>query len=84
MCHAAKLKLLINYNSMSEIKFKITNITCDACVKLSNMALKTIPGVSEIKIDQNSGEGQLSSSQDISWDQVYAALQSVGKNAIKL
>lgn len=69
---------------MSIIKFKITNITCDACVKLSNMALKKIPGVSEINIDQNSGEGQLLSNQDTSWEQIYSALQSVGKNAVKL
>ena len=68
---------------MSTIKFKIINITCDACVKLSTMALKTIPGVSQIKIESD-GMAELSSSQDTDWDQIYNALQSVGKNSIKL
>lgn len=66
---------------MSQIKFKITHITCPACVKLSTMALKTIPGVSHISIDQATGAGELISDQETSWDQVYSALKSVGKTA---
>lgn len=69
---------------MSTINFKITNLTCEACVRLSTMALKTIPGVSDINIDLKLGNASLKSSQDTSWDQVSSALQSVEKNAIKL
>lgn len=69
---------------MAVIKFKITNLTCNACVKLSTMALKTIPGVSDIKIALATGDAELTSSQATGWDQVYAALQSVGKSAVQL
>lgn len=69
---------------MTTFNFKITDLTCEACIKLSTMALKTIPGVSEIKIDLKSGEAKLVSDQDTSWEQVSSALQSVGKNAVKI
>ena len=69
---------------MPTINFRITDLTCEACIKLSTMAFKTIPSVSEIKIDLKSGDAKVVSTQDTSWDQVLSALQSVGKNAIKL
>lgn len=69
---------------MTTINFKITNLTCEACIKLSTRALKAIPGVSEINIDLKSGEAKVVSDQAISWDQVFSALQSVGKNAVKV
>ncbi|MCX6779703.1 MAG: heavy metal-associated domain-containing protein, partial [Candidatus Magasanikbacteria bacterium] len=67
---------------MTTFNFKITNLTCEACIKFSTMALKTIPGVTEIKIDFKSGEAKLVSNQETSWDQVFSALQSVEKNAV--
>jgi copper chaperone CopZ len=68
---------------MVTFKFKITNLTCEACVKLSTMALKTIPGVADIKIAAT-GESEAVFNQDTSWEQIYSALQSVDKNAVKL
>lgn len=69
---------------MTSLKFKITNLTCEACVKLSTMALEAIPGISQIKIVLATGEAELLSDQEINWEQIRSALQSVGKNAIQL
>ncbi|MBI2436778.1 MAG: heavy-metal-associated domain-containing protein [Candidatus Magasanikbacteria bacterium] len=62
--------------------FTITNITCDACVKLSKMALKNLPGVTSVDIDQKTGEGTLISDVEISGDDVLHALKEVKKEAI--
>jgi copper chaperone CopZ len=40
---------------MYEIKFKITNLTCDACVKLSVMALNKINSVNKVEVDLVTG-----------------------------
>ena len=69
---------------MNIFNFRITNLTCEACIKLSTMALKNIPGVSDVNIDLGSGRSQLQSSDITTWDQITVALQSVGKNAVKL
>ncbi len=68
---------------MTTFKFKITNVTCAACIKLSTMALKTIPGVLKLKIEDD-GTGELVSGQETSWDQIVSALESVDKTAILL
>lgn len=68
---------------MNSINFKITNLTCEACVKLSTVALKRIPGVELVEIDINSGDSNLLFNGEISWDQIEKALSSVGKTAIK-
>ncbi len=69
---------------MITYKFKITNLTCEACVKLSTLALEAIPGVTQVKIILATGEAELMSDQDTSWEQIYSALQSVGKNAVQI
>lgn len=48
------------------------------------MALKTIPGVAQVDISLDTGNAELATSQETSWDQIYSALQSVGKNAVQL
>ncbi len=68
---------------MINIKFRITNLTCDACVKLSVKALKKILGVSDVKIDQTTGSVDLSSDREISWEEIIGALKSVDKQAVK-
>jgi len=53
-------------------------------VKLSTLALEAIPGVTQVKIILATGEAELMSDQDTSWEQIYSALQSVGKNAVQI
>lgn len=65
---------------MANMKFKITNITCSACVKLSTMALKNIPDVTKVAVEE-SGSVEITADKEISWSEVCVALQKVGKNA---
>ncbi len=62
------------------MKFKITNITCDACLKLSKSALESLPGIKEIRIEKN-GLTSIESEQNLTWPEVKDALAQVGKQA---
>jgi copper chaperone CopZ len=68
---------------MPNYKFKITNIDCPACIKLSREVLQEIPGVSKIEIN-NTGEVRLESSREIPWEKIVSALQEVKKSAEKI
>lgn len=63
------------------MQFRITNINCDACVKLSVMALEKVPGVSQAVVDQATGAVSLTADRAVPWDEITAALQTVGKTA---
>ena len=67
---------------MYTTKFKITNLDCEACIKLSIRVLKKIHGVIGVKVDLKSGEAELITEHEIAWDQIFSALQSVGKQAV--
>jgi copper chaperone CopZ len=69
---------------MTETKFKITNITCEACVKLSTVALKKLPGFESVNIDEKSGLVSLKSTNEVTWDGIVAALKAVGKNVERI
>jgi len=58
--------------------FIITNITCDACIKISSIALKKIPGVRNVEINKN-GEAMIESEKEISQNEIENALSKVDK-----
>jgi len=60
------------------IRFKIDNITCEACVKLSKSVLGKLPGVKKIEIDKN-GLTALESDRAIDLVEIKAALEKVDK-----
>lgn len=63
---------------MPTINFKITNLTCPACVKLSEMALKKIPGVTNVQVDLGTGAASVEADSDVK-DQIAGALVQVDK-----
>ncbi len=63
---------------MTKINFKITDITCDACIKLSSMALKKIPGVKSVEIDRN-GSTAVELDKEITEDEIANALAKIDK-----
>lgn len=65
-------------------KFKISNLTCGACVKLSTMSLKEILGVNEVVIDLATGTTEIISDRELSWEEIAAALKTVGKTAVQI
>lgn len=68
---------------MFKNKFKITNLTCEACIKLSNMALKSLPGVKSVKVDLDTGEAEVDSEQELNWEDIKESLAKVDKIAQK-
>ncbi len=68
---------------MNAIDFKITDLNCEACVKLSTMALRAVPGVSDVKIDLTTGAARVVADEGVEWKQIEAAVSSVGKTAAR-
>jgi copper chaperone CopZ len=58
--------------------FTITNITCDACIKISSMVLKKIPGVTSVEIDKD-GKASIESEKEITEEEITNALKEVEK-----
>ena len=69
---------------MFEIKFKITNVTCEACVKLSVMALKKLSGVNNVEVDFTTGFSKVQSNEVISLEEIEKALETVDKKVTTL
>lgn len=65
---------------MTELTFKITNLTCDACVKVSTMTLRRLPGVAEVVVNVSTGVGRIVSEEPINQNDVTAALKTKGYN----
>ncbi len=60
-------------------KFKIINLTCEACVKLSIRALKKIPGVTNAMVDLSSGASEITADREVAFEEIVATLKSVEK-----
>ena len=69
---------------MPIIKFKITNLACPACVKLSTAALEEIAGVTKATVDLTSGAVEVMANREVGWEEITAALKTVDKIAVQL
>lgn len=63
---------------MVKINFKINDITCDACIKLSSLSLKKIPGVKSVEVESN-GSAVVESDKEISKEEIVSALVKADK-----
>ncbi len=63
---------------MQESIYTITNLRCDACVKLTTKALNKIQGVDMVSVDLGSGKVALQAVRPISKEEVTAALNGLG------
>ncbi|MEK7168013.1 MAG: heavy metal-associated domain-containing protein [Patescibacteria group bacterium] len=62
------------------INFRITDITCEACVKLSKVALEGLPGVTKATINSE-GLATVESDRELDWAEITSALAEVDKKA---
>lgn len=69
---------------MFNYKFKIANLNCEACVKLSLSALSEIPGVKKARVDLKSGLAEIEAEREIPWEEIKSSLRSVDKEGEKL
>lgn len=63
---------------MHELHFTMTNLTCEACIKVSTIALKKLPGVTDVMIDLATGAAHLQSSEPINPKEVEEVLNAKG------
>lgn len=63
---------------MSELKFTITNLTCGACVKVSTMALRKLPGVTDVSVDLSTGTATITSEEPLNQNEVAEVLKTKG------
>jgi len=63
---------------MTEQHLTITNITCEACVKVCTMLLSRVSGVASVKIDQATGETILQVQHPLNLDLLKASLAEKG------
>lgn len=63
---------------MKNIKFKLKNLTCPACIKLSRMKIAKISGIKEVKLDNIDGEVEVVAERDITKEEIRSALEGTG------
>ena len=59
--------------------FRITNITCEACIKLSTQSLQALPHVSSVSIEATTGKTLVQSTEPVLWEEIVKELAEVGK-----
>lgn len=57
------------------MNFKISGLTCDACVKLSAKRIGRIPGVSAVQVDQDSGQASLVATREVTLAEINESLK---------
>lgn len=68
---------------MKTIKFKLTNLNCSACGKVSQMKISKIVGITSVRLDQNGQEaqGEIHAEREISIGEIQQALAGTGYKA---
>lgn len=61
---------------MNQLTFKITNLTCEACIKMCTLTLKKIPGISKVAIKLTDGLAMVEADQTVTLDVIRQALAS--------
>jgi copper chaperone CopZ len=68
---------------MQNIDFKLTGLTCEACVKLASRRLQKIQGVREVQIDLKSGETRVSSDNQLDLGVLAESLADTNYSIVK-
>jgi copper chaperone CopZ len=63
---------------MPELTFTITNLTCEACVKVSTMTLRKLPGITDVSVDLSTGAVHVLSEEQLNQTDVAAILKTKG------
>lgn len=62
---------------MISTKFLLTNLNCEACVKVSQMKISKIPGITKVEIQGrgNKADGVLEADRDVTVIEIQQALE---------
>lgn len=61
---------------MPELNFKITNLNCEACIKITTKALSAIPTVTQASVDLATGQARVTSTEIIDPQTVVTTLKT--------
>ena len=61
---------------MNQLSFRITNLTCEACVKMCTLILKKLPAISTVAIELRDGSAMVEADQTVTIDDIRQALAS--------
>ena len=64
-------------------KFKLSGLTCEACVKLASMRLKRLAGVESVTIKLTTGETEIIANHEISGKEAELVLAGSGYSIVK-
>lgn len=67
-----------------KLTFRLQGLTCDACVKLSEMKIKKINGVNNIKYIESKGLMEVESEQPLDLERIRTALAGTPYKALPL
>lgn len=62
------------FNYMNTLHFKVSGLTCEACVKLITNRIKKISGVSNVNINLKTGEAEVMSEGEINLEMIKQSL----------
>lgn len=60
---------------MNTLVFRITNLTCDACIKVCTMLISRIHGVRSVSIDLATGKASVVSDEPVEIDEIQHRLE---------
>ncbi|HCW31918.1 MAG: hypothetical protein UT36_C0007G0014 [Candidatus Peregrinibacteria bacterium GW2011_GWF2_39_17] len=69
---------------MFTTNFRITNLECEACVKLSIGALQEISGVDDASVELKTGLSKVISKRQLVWEEIVNALKAIDKTVDKI
>jgi copper chaperone CopZ len=68
---------------MSDLNFKLSGLTCEACVKLASKRMQKVPGVYEVNIDLVSGQTEVKSEADLDFQILEKSLEDTDYSIVK-
>ncbi|MDO8512965.1 MAG: heavy metal-associated domain-containing protein [bacterium] len=74
----------VNMQTLFTQKVKISGMTCGACAKLISKRISKIDGVQDIKIENNTGETEIVSTQDLDISAIQNALGETEYKVVNL
>lgn len=69
---------------MNKLVFKLNNLHCEACLKMSKMKLSKIPGVLEVNIEGLDGNAEILAEREIKFEEIKKALAGTGYEVVKI
>lgn len=59
-------------------RVKVSGMSCEHCVRRVSQALDGIPGVTDVKVDLDSGEAGFEQTEDVAMDDIVKAVDEAG------